>query len=77
MTNRILDILHAIRPDADFSTSTDFIAEGLLDSFDMMMLVAELDKEFSVSIDGTDIVPENFDTVEGIRRVLLKHGVDA
>ncbi len=72
---RILAILNQIRPENDFAASHDFIADGLLDSFDVVLLVSELDKAFVVSIEGVEIVPENFKNVEAIRQLLRKHGV--
>jgi acyl carrier protein len=75
MTDRILQILKEIRPESDFAGSTGFLSDGLLDSFDMVALVATLDKAFSISIDGTEVVPENFSNVDAIRRLLLKYGV--
>ena len=75
MTDRILQILKEIRPESDFAGSTDFLCDGLLDSFDMVTLVATLDKAFSISIEGTEIVPENFSNADTIRRLLLKYGV--
>ena len=75
MKERILQILKEIRPESDFAKSTDFLADGLLDSFDMVTLVATLDKAFSISIEGTEIIPENFSNVDTIRRLLLKYGV--
>jgi acyl carrier protein len=75
MKERILQILKEIRPESDFAKSTDFLADGLLDSFYMVTLVATLDKAFSISIEGTEIIPENFSNVDTIRRLLLKYGV--
>ena len=72
--NRITEILAGIRPEFDFSASDDYIADGMLDSFDVMTLVAELDRTFGVSIDGMDIVPENFRNVAAIEAVLRKNG---
>ena len=71
---RIAQILAGIRPEFDFSTSDDFISDGMLDSFDVMTLVAELDRQYGVSIDGLDIVPENFRSVAAIEAVLRKNG---
>jgi acyl carrier protein len=76
MTDRILQILKEIRPESDFAGSADFLADGLLDSFDMVTLVATLDKAFSISIEGTEIIPENFSSADTIRRLLLKYGVN-
>ena len=60
---QIKKILTEIRPEFDFESSSDFIEDGYLDSFDLVTLVAELDETFNISIDGLDIVPENFMSV--------------
>lgn len=67
-------ILAGIRPEFDFTTSADFIEDGMLDSFDVVTLVSDLEKEYTVSIDGVDIVPENFRNVATIRALLEKSG---
>lgn len=74
MKNKILDLLTEIRPEFDFSSSSDFIGAGMLDSFDIVSLVASLDDEFSISINGTDIRPENFSNVDSIYQLLIKNG---
>jgi acyl carrier protein len=71
---QLVDIIQSIRPEADFSNASDFLAEGLLDSFDLITLVAALDKEYGISIPGTDIVPENFRNLETIGNLLQKLG---
>jgi len=71
----IIEILKEIRPEFDFTVSRDFIADGMLDSFDVVTLVAALDKQYGISINGTDIVPENFKNVESIEALLRKSGV--
>jgi acyl carrier protein len=75
METRIIKILNEIRPEFNFSTGDDFINQGMLDSFDTVRLVVELDKEFGISIDGVDIVPENFRNIVSISRLLIKNGV--
>ena len=75
MEKRILNILSETRPEFDFSQSSDFISEGLLDSFDIVQLVTLLDEEFGISIDGIDILPENFSSVDAITQLLIKKGV--
>jgi len=71
------EILREIRPECDFTASSDFMADGMLDSFDMMTLVATLDKTYGISIQGTDIVPENFRNLETIGALLRQCGVPA
>lgn len=71
---KIMEILKGIRPEFDFSTSEDFIEDGYLDSFDLITLVSELDEVFGISIDGLDIIPENFMSAETIARVVRNNG---
>ena len=75
MKEKIIKILTEIRPEFDFSKQVNFIEEGMLDSFDVVSLVTSLDQEFSISIDGMDIVPENFSSVDKIAALLEKKGV--
>ena len=73
----LLSILKQIRPEADYAGSQNYIDDGLLDSFDLVTLVAELDKAHRISIAGTDIVPENFRNAAAIRELLRKYSVNA
>ncbi len=68
------EILKEIRPEFDFTASRDFIADGMLDSFDMVTLVSALDNNFGISIPGTDIVPEHFKNIQTIEALLRQVG---
>jgi len=70
----VTDILKEIRPEFDFTASADFIMDGMLDSFDIVTLVAALDKNYGISIPGTDILPENFQNVASIETLLRRCG---
>lgn len=75
MREQIIKILNELRPEFDFTQNVNFIEEGMLDSFDVVSLVSDLDSTFGISIDGVDILPENFATVEAIENLLKKNGV--
>ena len=66
MQQQIIEILKEIRPEFEFEGVENFFDEGMLDSFDLMTLVATLDERFAIKIDGTDILPENFANVDAI-----------
>lgn len=75
MKEQIVKILAELRPEFDFTQKgVDFIEEGMLDSFDLVTLVSELDSTFGISIDGVDILPENFSSVDSIAALLVKNG---
>jgi acyl carrier protein len=68
------EIVQDIRPEFDFSISSDFIADGLLDSFDVITLVSALDKNYGISIDGAEIVAENFMNLKAIEILVRRNG---
>ena len=72
---KIVDLLKEIRPEFDFTESRDFMSDGYLDSFDLVTLVASMDKEYGIKIKGVDVVPENFSSLETIRGLAQKYGV--
>lgn len=74
MEEKVKKIIAENRPDIDDLDGVDFIEDGLFDSFDIITLVSEFDREFGISIDGADITPENFNTVEAIVAMLEKNG---
>lgn len=71
---KILKILSGLRPEFDFTQSEDFIEDGYLDSFDVVMLVSELEEAFDILVDALDIVPENFCSVKRIAETVKKNG---
>ena len=75
MKEKIVKILSELRPEFDFNESLNFIEEGMLDSFDIINLVTTLDSEFGISIDGMDVLPDNFSSVERIETLLKKMGL--
>lgn len=70
----ILDMLAELRPEFDFAESDNYIEDGLLDSFDIVSLTSMLEEKYNITIDGLDIVPENFATAEAIAGLVKKSG---
>lgn len=59
---KLLLILSDLHPDVDFSAADHLIDDGILDSFDIVTLVAEIDCEYDVQIGPEDLIPENFNS---------------
>ncbi len=73
MKEQIIEILTNLRPEFDFSQeSINFINEGMLDSFDLVVLVSELEQNYNIAVDGVDVVPENFESIEAIENLINK-----
>ena len=75
MKTKVLEILNEIRSEFDFSMSDNFFEEGMLDSFDIVNFVAMLDEEFIISIEGIEILPQNFSSLNSICKLLSKYGI--
>ena len=74
MKETIKKILSDIRPEFNFDESEDFIEDGFLDSFDIVSLITMLEENFKITVDGIDIVPENFTNYEAITKLIEKSG---
>ncbi|MGO5175093.1 phosphopantetheine-binding protein [Ruminococcus sp. LCP21S3_E8] len=66
----VLEILAKVKPNVDFKNANAIVDDGLLDSMDIVMLVGELNDEFDIEIQVTDLVPENFNTVDAIVKMV-------
>lgn len=62
----ILELLEEIDPDVDYETCTTLIDDEILDSFDILSIVGELEDEFNISITPAEIVPDNFNSAEAL-----------
>ena len=74
MEEKVLEILKEIRPEFDFETSTNFVEDGYLDSFDVVTVVSEIGDKFHVLINGLEVLPENFESIEAICNLIRKNG---
>lgn len=72
--NKLKELLNELRPEVDFSESDNFIEDGYLDSFDLVALVGEIEQRYNITIDGLDIVPENFTNLDTIIELIKKNG---
>ena len=68
----ILDILQELHEDVDFENEEKLVDDKILDSFDLVTLVAELGEEFDVEITAKDFVTENFNSVERLTNMVIR-----
>lgn len=73
MNEKVIEILTELRPEFDFTENVDFIEEGMLDSFDIVSLVDEIETSFGVAISGADVIPENFCSIEAICETIKRN----
>ena len=66
---KLISILKEIRPNINVE-STTLIDDGELDSFDIVTLVSEIIDAFGVELNVDDILPENFNSVEAMYKLI-------
>ena len=62
----LLSILREIHPDVDFETCTTLIDDQILESIDIVTLVAEIGDAFDVEVPPEALVPENFNSAKAL-----------
>ena len=68
----LLEVLKRIKPGVDFENCDNLIEDEILDSFDIVSLVAAINEEFDIQITAKDIIPENFNSAEKIYDLIQK-----
>lgn len=72
MKEQLLTILDEIRPDVEFEKETKLIDDGILDSFDIISIVQEMNEAFNVEINVEELEPYNFNTVDAMVELIKK-----
>ena len=70
MREKILEILNEVRPDIDFENETELVSGNILESFDIVQIVAELDDEFDIEISPKDLIAENFNSLDALEELI-------
>lgn len=66
MREQVLEVLKAVRRDVDFEKEAKLIDDDILDSFDIISIVSDLNEKFDVDITADELEPENFNTLDAI-----------
>ena len=64
--SELLDILNKVKPGIDYVNEKHLVSDELIDS------VTEICDEFDVEILPTDVVPENFESVEAMWQLIMR-----
>ncbi len=64
INSRLYEILSDARSDIDFERETGLIDQGILNSFDLLSIISEINESFEITIKPMDILPQNFNSAE-------------
>ena len=63
---QLMEILKELQPSVDFEQETALVTGGILDSFTIVNLVAELNDAYDIRIGMEHLLPENFNSAKAI-----------
>lgn len=70
--DKLMEILEEVNSEVDFETCDTLIDDGILDSFDIVSIVGELNDAYDIEITPVDIVPENFNSAEAMWEMIQR-----
>ncbi len=68
----LMQLLSDVRPDLDFTSEKKLIDDGVLDSFDIIAIVGELNSLYGIEINVENLLPENFNSAEAIYALVCR-----
>ena len=68
----LIRIMDEIRPDIDFTKENKLIDDGVLDSFDIISIVSEVNDFFGSELNVNDLLPENFNSADALFDLITK-----
>ncbi len=67
---RIYEILSTIKPGVDYENAENLVDGKILTSLNIARLVAMLNDEFDIEITPIHLIPENFNSVKSIYKLV-------
>ena len=68
----LMDILQEFEPGVDFEHCTDLIDGKILNSLEILSLVAEIEDVFDITIPTLEIVPDNFNSAQAMWNMIWR-----
>jgi acyl carrier protein len=53
-----------------FSDDTSFVENGIIDSASLVALIAFVEEQFHISVEDSEVVPENFDSITNLSKYI-------
>lgn len=68
----LLEILNDLHPEVDFGTCKTLVDDKIIDSFDIVTIISEINDEYDVVIPAEEIIPENFNSAQALYELIKR-----
>lgn len=72
MREQVKAVLEENFPEIDFEASNELVDAGILDSITIVGIISALSMEFGIEIPYEEIIPENFNSLDGLTALVEK-----
>ena len=72
MEEKILEILKCINEDILTYDGNSMIVDGIINSFEIIEIVAEIEEKFDIEVDTENLIAENFENKDTIIKMAKK-----
>ncbi len=69
---KLMDILMELDDSIDWENETALIDDRILDSFGVISLISELEDQFNIEIEASEIIPQNLNSAEAIWKMVQR-----
>ena len=68
----LLEILNDLHQEVDFETCNTLVDDKIIDSFDIVTIISEVNEEYDVVIPAEEIIPENFYSASALYELICR-----
>lgn len=69
---KLMEILMELDDSIDWENETALIDERILDSFGVMSLISELEEQFDIEIEASEIIPQNLNSADAMWKMIQR-----
>ena len=67
---KLLEMLHRIRPDVDFESCENLVFDGIIESFDIVMIMGAISEEYGITVPPREIKIQNFNSAKAMLEMI-------
>lgn len=69
---KLMEILMELDDSIDWENETALIDERILDSFGVISLISELEEQFDIEIEESEIIPQNLNSADAMWKMIQR-----
>jgi len=66
----LIEVLKGVREDVDFEGCDRLVDDGVLESLDIVLIIAALTEHYDIEISAAEVVPENFNSAASLLKMV-------